>query len=49
MNNYGTEINYYDEKSLNKKNYYYLYHDTFSFRKTEIISNSNKPILQIVK
>ena len=30
--NYDTEINYYRKKSLNKKNYYNFYHDTFNFR-----------------
>ena len=33
LNNYGTEINYRNKKSLNKKNYHYFYHDSFSFRK----------------
>ena len=40
ISSYGTEINYYIKKSLNKKTYYNLYHDTFNFKKNEIISNS---------
>ena len=31
INNYDTEINYYDKKPLNKGNYYNLYHDTYKF------------------
>ena len=42
ISNYDTEINYYNKKSLNKKNYYNLYHDTFNFRKNEIICNSQQ-------
>ena len=41
-NNYDTEINYYNKKSLNKNIYYNLYHDTFNFGKDEIISNSQQ-------
>ena len=40
INSYGTERNYYNKKSLNKKNYYNLYHDTFNFR--TIISNPQR-------
>ena len=29
---YGTEINYYNKKSLNKDNHYNFYHGTFNFR-----------------
>ena len=38
INNYDTEINYYNKKTLNKKQYYNFYHDTFNFRKIENIS-----------
>ena len=38
INNYDTEINYYNKKSLNKKQYYNFYHDNFNFRKIENIS-----------
>ena len=38
INNYGTEINYYNKKSLNTKQYYNSYHDNFNFRKNENIS-----------
>ena len=33
INNYDTEINYYNEKSLNRKQHYNLYHDNFNFRR----------------
>ena len=42
IDNHDTEINYYDKKSLNTNNYYNFYHDTFNFRKNEIISNSQQ-------
>ena len=32
----------YSKKSLNKKNHYNFYHDTFNFRKNGIISNSQQ-------
>ena len=38
INNYDTEINYYNKKTLNKKQYYNFYHDYFNFRKIENIS-----------
>ena len=38
INNYDTGINYYNKKSLNKKQYYNFYHDDFNFRKIENIS-----------
>ena len=38
INNYDTEINYYNKKSLNKKHYYNFYNDYFNFRKIENIS-----------
>ena len=31
INNYDTEINYHNKKSLNKKQYYNFYHDNFQF------------------
>ena len=37
INNYDTEINYFNKKSLNKKQYYNFYHDSFNFRKIENI------------
>ena len=33
INNYGTELNYYNKKPLDKKRYYNFCHDNFSFRK----------------
>ena len=42
INNYDTEINYYSKKSLNKKNYYNFYNDSFNFRKIENISLSQQ-------
>ena len=42
INNYDTEINYYNKKSLNKKQYYNFYHDNFNFRKIENISLSQQ-------
>ena len=38
INNYGTEINYYNKKPLNNKQYYNFYHDSFSFRRVENVS-----------
>ena len=38
MNNYDTEINYYNTKSFDTNNYHNFYHDTFNFRKIENIS-----------
>ena len=38
INNYDTEINYFNKKSLNKKQYYNFYHGNFNFRKIENIS-----------
>ena len=38
VNNYGTEIIYYDKKPHNKKQYYNFYHDNLNFRKIENIS-----------
>ena len=38
IHNYDTEINYYNKKSLHKKQYYNFYHDDFNFRKSENIS-----------
>ena len=38
INNYDTEINYYNKKSLNKKQYYNFYHGNFNFRKIENVS-----------
>ena len=35
INNYDTEVNYYNKKSLNKQQYYNFYHDGFNFRKIE--------------
>ena len=32
MNNYGTDINYHNKKSLYKKQYYSFYDDIFIFR-----------------
>ena len=37
INNYDTEINYYNKKSLNKKQYYNFYHGNFNFREIENI------------
>ena len=42
FNNYGTEINYYNKKSLNKKQYYNFCHDTFNSRNVENISLSQQ-------
>ena len=42
INNYDTEINYYNKKSLNKKQYYNFYNDYFNFRKIENISLSQQ-------
>ena len=42
INNYGTELNYYSKKSLNKKNYCNFYNDSFNFRKIENISLSQQ-------
>ena len=33
INNYGTEINYYNKKSCNKKNYYNFYNYNFNLKK----------------
>ena len=42
IHNYDTEINYHNNKN-NIENYaYYFYHDTFDFRKNEIISSSGQ-------
>ena len=38
MNNYDTEVNYYNKKSLNKEQYYDFYHGNFNFRKIENVS-----------
>ena len=38
INNYDTEINYHNKKSLNKEQHYNFYHDNFNFRKIENIS-----------
>ena len=38
INNYDTEIKYYNKKSHNKKQYYNFYHANFNFRKIENIS-----------
>ena len=38
IHNFGTEINYHNQKSLNKEQYYNFYHDNFNFRKVENIS-----------
>ena len=38
INNYDTDINCYNKKSLNKKQYYNFYNDNFNFRKIENIS-----------
>ena len=38
INNYDTEINYYNKKSLDKKQYYNFCHGNFNFRKIEHIS-----------
>ena len=38
INNYDTEINYYNKKSVNKKQYYNFYNDTFNFRKIFSVS-----------
>ena len=42
INNYGTEINGFNKKSLNKNKYYYFYNGTFDFRRNGIISNSQQ-------
>ena len=42
INNFDTEINYYSQESLNKKQHYNFYHDNFSFRKMEAISLSQQ-------
>ena len=42
INNYDAEINYYNNKSLNKKQYYNFYHDSFNFRKIGNISLSQQ-------
>jgi hypothetical protein len=42
INNYDTEINYYNKKSLNKKQYYNFYNDYFNFRKIENVSLSQQ-------
>ena len=41
--NYGTEVNYYNKKSLNKKQYYNFHHGNFNFRKIENISLTQQP------
>ena len=38
INNYGTEMNYYNKKSFNKKQYCNFYHGSFNFKKNENIS-----------
>ena len=38
INNYHTVVNYYNEKSLNKKQYCNFYHDNFNFRKIVNVS-----------
>ena len=48
INNYDTEINYYNKKSLNKKQYYNFYHDDFNFRKIENISLTQQTESQII-
>ena len=40
--NYGTGMNYYSKKSLNKKNHYNFYNDNLNFRKIENISLSQQ-------
>ena len=42
INNYDTEINYYNKKPPNKKQYRNFYHDNFNFRKIENISLSQQ-------
>ena len=42
INNYDTEINHYNKRSLNKKQYYNFYNDNFNFRKIENISLSQQ-------
>ena len=42
INNYDTEIFSYNKKSLNKRNHYNFYRDTFNFRKIENISLSQQ-------
>ena len=42
ISNYDTEINYYSNKSLNKKNYYNFYNDNLNSRKVENISLSQQ-------
>ena len=42
INNYDTEISYYNKASLNKNNYHNFYHDKFNFRKIENISLSQQ-------
>ena len=42
INNYDTEINYYNKKPLNKEQYYNFYHYNFNFRKIENISLSQQ-------
>ena len=42
INNYGTEINDTNKKSLNEHNYFNFYHDTFNFRNNDIPSNSQQ-------
>ena len=37
INDYDTEISYYNKKPLNNKQYYNVYHDNFNFRKIENI------------
>ena len=38
INSYDTEINHYNKKSLDKKQYYNSYHGNLNFRKIENIS-----------
>ena len=42
INNYGTGMNNYSKKSLNKTNYYNFYNDNFPFQKHENISLSQQ-------
>ena len=42
INNFDTDINYYNKKTLNKNQYYNFYNDNFNFRKIEDISLSQQ-------
>ena len=41
-NNYGTEKDFQNKKSFNKKHHYNLDNDVFNFSKNETISNSQQ-------